>query len=87
MKEFITALLALFIWSAAVFHADALCYGGDRAGWVCYEDNSGQYAIANAILLAQRNQQETEINIIRAQRGLPACSLAPLGFLVGKTPC
>lgn len=42
---------------------------------------------ANAILLAERNREEFIINQQRAARGLPPCSLAPLGFLVGKTHC
>jgi hypothetical protein len=42
---------------------------------------------ANAILLAERNREEFIINQQRAQRGQPPCSLAPLGFLIGKTHC
>ena len=91
MKEltvFSVVLLAIFIWSAAIFHADAQNYyvvprnefqeGYDAA---CPGCRNGNAAIANAILfstLLQRNQQEFQINMMRAQRGLPPCTMAPL---------
>jgi len=53
----------------------------------CPGCSNGNNQVANAILLAQRNQQEFIINQQRAAQGLPPCSLAPLGLLIGKTAC